>query len=308
MFDMEKIAHLFKVAVLLALPLLAMPACRDRGRDGGAAPRIVTTTDVFEDGYPAEDAIDRLARLGYEGIDMGFDYWVFEGSPFLSGDYLDWARALRARADSVGIPYTHAHAPGEADDGQWLERSIEAAAVLGAQYLVVHPIFKVEGRIIEDRDEFIAVNAEAIGKWLPLAKARGVVLLSENILWGASSRPGVVADLVREVDSPFFGWCFDVGHAWCCGYAPDVIKECSVAPLSIHIQDNHGNGDEHLIPGDGTIDFTLFISALNEVGYRGDCVLEAHHQSLEAPDGERDGILARLLEVARGLRPAFKPV
>lgn len=289
--------------LLAALPLLALTSrC---GRDESPKPRIVTTTDVFEDGYPAEKAIDRLARLGYEGIDMGFDYWVFEGSPFLADDYLEWARRLREHADEVGIPYTHAHAPGKADDEMWLERSIEASAILGAKYLVVHPIFNIDGEAIEDADEFIDVNAKAVEKWLPLAKERGVVLLSENILWGASSDPRVIADLVKRVDSPWFGWCYDVGHAWCSGYSPDVITERGVAPLSIHIQDNHGNGDEHLIPGDGTLDFDLFFSALKQVGYRGDLVLEAHHQSLVAPDEERDAILSRLLEVARGLRPAL---
>ena len=132
------------------------------------------------------------------------------------------------------------------------------------------------------------------------------MLLSENILWGASSDPRAIAELVKSVDSPYFGWCFDVGHAWSCGYAPDIIKKCCVAPLSLHIQDNHGNGDEHLIPGDGTIDFDLFIAALKDVGYLGDCVLEAHHQSLDAPDEERDGILSRLMDVAEELREKMR--
>ena len=73
-------------------------------------------------------------------------------------------------------------------------------------------------------------------------------------------------------------------------------------PLSLHIQDGDGTGDQHLIPGDGTIDWTLFTKTLKEVGYLGDCVMEAHHQSLVAPDEERDAILARLLTEAKKLR------
>ena len=265
-------------------------------------PRIVTTTDVFEDGYPAETALERLASLGYEGIDMGFDYWVFEGSPFLSDGYLDWAKGLRERADALGVPYTHAHAPAEADNYDYAVRSIRAAAVLGARYLVVHPVFRLNGSEIKTRAAFVAVNAAAIKKLLPVAEECGVVLLSENILWGASSDPRAIADLVRAVDSPYFGWCFDVGHAWCCGMAPDILKKCCVAPLSVHIQDNDGTGDGHLIPGDGTIDFELFLSSLKAVGYLGDCVLEAHHQSLTAPDDQRDAILTRLLEKAKTMR------
>ena len=273
----------------------------------GMKPRIVTTTDVFEDGYPAEQAVDRLAALGFEGIDMGFDYWVFDGSPFLADDYLDWASNLKDRADAAGIAYTHAHAPGEANSGEWIERSIRAAAVIGARYLVVHPVFKDEkGKTIDSKLKFIRVNAEAIRQWLPLAEECGVTLLSENILWGASKDPRVIAELVKEVDSAYFGWCFDVGHAWCSGYAPDILKKCAVVPLSLHIQDNDGSGDQHLIPGDGTIDWKAFTQTLRDICYLGDCVMEAHHQSLEAPDEERDAILARLLETAQGIRAELR--
>ena len=266
-------------------------------------PRIVTTTDVFEDGYPAETAVDRLASLGYEGIDMGFDYWTFDGSPFLADDYLDWAAGLKTRADEKGIVYTHAHAPGEADATDYVIRSIEAASVLGAKYLVVHPIWhEKNGRTINMSARFIDVNKRAIKKYLAKAEECGVVLLSENILWGASKNPKIIAELVKAVDSDWFGWCFDVGHAWACGYAPDVLKKCAVIPMSLHIQDNDGSGDGHLIPGDGTIDFECFIKTLKDIGYLGDCVLEAHHQSLVAPDEERDAILARLLEKAEELR------
>ena len=266
-------------------------------------PRIVTTTDVFEEGYNAETAVERLARLGFEGIDMGFDYWVFDGSPFLKDDYLDWAGALRAKADEAGIAYTHAHAPGEADSGDVIGRSIEAAAVLGAKYLVVHPVWKDEnGDIIDNKSKFISVNAEAIKKWLPLAEKCGVILLSENILWGASKDPRIIAQLVKEVGSDYFGWCFDTGHAHCSGYKMSVLEKCAVVPLSLHIQDNDGGGDGHLIPGDGTVNWDEFISVLKKIGYCGDCVMEAHHQSLVAPDNERDATLTRLLEEAKKLR------
>ena len=274
----------------------------------GVKPRIVTTTDVFEEGYPAEKALNRLAALGYEGIDMGFDYWTFDGSPFLGDEYLDWAESLKTKAETLGVSYTHAHAPGEADDDEWLRRSIEAAFALGARYLVVHPIWhESNGKTINSKLRFLDVNAKAIKKWLPKAQELGVVLLSENILWGASADPRVIAELVKKVDSDWFGWTFDVGHAWCSGYKPDILKKCSVVPMSLHIQDNDGSGDGHLIPGDGTIDWALFTRTLREIGYLGDCVIEAHHQSLTAPDAERDAILSRLLETSEGIRADMRP-
>lgn len=268
-------------------------------------PRIVTTTDVFEAGYPAETALTRLAGLGYEGIDMGFDYWVFEGSPFLAADYLSWAQALRARSDALGVPYTHAHAPGDADSFDFAVRSIRAAALLGVRYLVVHPVCVKNGTPLRAKEAFLSVNAEAFRNLLPVAAECGVVLLSEN-LPGDVADPRNIADLVKYVNSPWFGWCFDTGHTHLSGCGQDVLPECSVIPLSVHIQDNDGSGDSHLIPGDGTIDWSLFCASLQKIGYLGDCVMEAHHQSLEAPDALRDGILRRLLSVAKELREKMR--
>ena len=129
------------------------------------------------------------------------------------------------------------------------------------------------------------------------------MILSENLLWGASKDPRNIASLVREVNSPYFGWCFDTGHANCFGIRPEILAECAVVPQSLHMQDNQGDGwDAHLIPGEGTIDWDALIRTLREIGYAGDCVLEAHHQSLDAPDHARDAILTRLLAAARILR------
>ena len=267
--------------------------------------RIVTTTAVFQPGYPAEDAVDRLKRLGFEALDMALDYWTnVPDSPFLGEDYLRWAAALRGRAEQAGIPYTHSHAPGEAENNPLIGRSLETASALGARYMVLHPVWRnPDGTILEDAEEFIRRNWASIEPWLNEARRRGVVILSENLLWGASKDPRIIAELVKRVGSEWFGWCYDTGHAHCFGYAPSVLAECALPPLSLHLQDNHGDfHDEHLIPGDGTIDWETTVQALRAVGYAGDCVLEAHHQSLEAPDDQRDAILTRLLSVAQSLR------
>ena len=77
--------------------------------------------------------------------------------------------------------------------------------MLGVKYLVVHPIFKIDDEIIQDRDTFISVNAEAIRRWLPLAQERNVVLLSENILWGASADPNYCVLKFTATDGRFYG-------------------------------------------------------------------------------------------------------
>ena len=54
-----------------------------------------------------------------------------------------------------------------------------------------------------------------------------------------------------------------------------------------------------MIPGDGNIDWKLFARVLKDIGYKGEFVLEAHHQTLEAPDHEREALFEKMIERSR---------
>ena len=261
--------------------------------------QIVTTTSVFPPEYPAEGTLDRLAKVGYTHLDMAFDYCTHPDSPFMGEGWREWAVSLRKKAEALGVRYTHSHACGDAASRSVpMLRCFEACELLGIRYLVVHPIFQQDGKTVTDDAAFIRINAEAIRGLLPYAERHGVIILSENILWGSSVYPTVIADLVKAVNSPYFGWCYDTGHVNCIGVPLSDLRRVSVPPLSLHVQDNDGSGDQHSLPGDGTIDWKEFLTILHGIGYKGELVLEAHHQSLYAPDRERDTILTELLRRA----------
>lgn len=262
---------------------------------------VVTTTSVFPVGYPADTALQRLSRVGFSCLDMAFDYCTKPDHPLMGEAWREWAREVRLLADSLGVRYTHAHAGGNAASrGIATLRCFEACRILGIRYLVIHPLHMHEGSIIADDDEFIKINADAIRGLLPYAEENGVTVLSENLLWGSSIRPDVIARLVERVGHPNFAWCFDTGHAHCQGIPLTCLRELSTVPVSLHVQDNSGRlgRDEHLIPGDGTIDWKEFLDLLLEIGYCGELVLEAHHQSLDAADEERESVLSELLRRA----------
>lgn len=261
--------------------------------------KIVTTTSVFPPCWDPVNIISRLSAIGYDSLDMAFDYCVqAKEFPFMTSEYEIWAKTLRKTAENFGISYTHSHAPFDASArGELVERSLRCASLLGIRYMVVHPVWQTERGILTQEEEFLAVNAEAIRPLLESAEKHGVILLSENLLWGASIHAQTIARLVERVNSPWFGWCYDAGHAHAFHDRLEEFRQVCCAPVSLHIQDNHGDGrDEHLIPGDGTLDWAEFLRSLKAVGYCGDFVLEAHHQPLDAPDDQRDFILMELFE------------
>ena len=266
---------------------------------------IVNTTSVFPPCWDTADMLRRLRTASFTHLDLAFDYCVQKPDyPFMTDKYERWATDLKKSADALGLVFTHGHAPFSADRrGAIVEKTLRCAAVLGIQYLVVHPLYKNRDGENYTREEFLSVNRDA---YLPLveeAKKHGIIILTENLLWGESIKFSAISELVERVDSPFFGWCYDTGHGHCQGEALDELLSCPRVPLSLHIHDNNGNRrDEHLIPGDGTLDFEKCFTLLKKIGYAGEFVLEAHHQCVDAEDSERDAILDRLYKKADALK------
>lgn len=270
---------------------------------------IVTSTCVYPIEISDMEKLERLAKIGFTHLDLDLCYLVDPNHPARQENWREWVTALKERADELGVKFTHSHAPGNSGiRGVAIERCLEVCQILGIKYTVLHPIHqKPDGSFFYDNDEFVRVNADAIRPLLPLAEKLGVVILTENILWEASSRLEAITALVEEVNSEWFGWCFDTGHIHCLHREVSQLRDLPVVPLSLHIQDNKGKEerfgkDAHLMPGDGTIDWKEFLDILYEKDYKGDLVLEAHHQSVEAPDNERDAIIAEILSRTEKMR------
>jgi len=82
--------------------------------------------------------------------------------------------------------------------------------------------------------------------------------------------PGELLGMIEGIEG--IGACFDLGHAHTVGAVPDFVALLARAD-HLHLHDNHGESDEHLPLGAGTIDYGhagLTIAA----GYRGIAVVE----------------------------------
>ena len=263
--------------------------------------QIVTTTSVFPTGTDCLHILKRLALLGYTALDMAFDYCELSGDPFMADDFEQWAVDLRQQADRLGVCFSHSHGSFDADaEGEIITRNLRCAQILGVKYMVVHPVFRdAKDEIIADPEQFLSVNQPLFTKLSRDASKYGITILSENLLWGASILPSIQSQLVDRVSCSNFGWCFDTGHLNRCSFNADALLGLRHPPLSLHIHDNSGKHDEHLLPGDGSIDWKAYLDTLRAIGYTGDLVLEAHHQSMDAPDDQRNAILAELLRRAK---------
>jgi sugar phosphate isomerase/epimerase len=157
-----------------------------------------------------------------------------------------------------------------------LIRASESAALLGCANVVLHPGPEREGRPPEA--EFVMHMhhaAESLNRVAERCCQLRVRLLLENML--AHLLFGHVSDmlyLLGEIKSCEVGTCLDTGHAHLAGELDMVIQKLSGHLRMVHINDNNGHRDDHLIPGEGGIDWPWFFSELQRHHFHGGLVIE----------------------------------
>jgi sugar phosphate isomerase/epimerase len=153
-------------------------------------------------------------------------------------------------------------------------RLLDLAGALGARVHVLHvssrrfaaPDPELRRRVRERDREISRGMADAAG-------ARGLILALEN--GAAAGQLDYLEEILADVDRPALGIALDVGHAHLRGGDPAAAAR-RVAPhlRHLHLHDNHGARDEHLPPGQGTLDWPALLGALRETGYGGAWIVE----------------------------------
>ncbi|HZT80432.1 MAG TPA: sugar phosphate isomerase/epimerase family protein, partial [Gemmataceae bacterium] len=113
------------------------------------------------------------------------------------------------------------------------------------------------------------------------------------------------AELYEKVNHPAFGLTVDVGHLVCNGELPvsEHLARWKDVLWNVHIEDMRQGVHDHLMFGEGEIDFPPVLAALEEIGYWGGVYVELSRHSYDAVNTARKA-LAFLHEAAsRGRQP-----
>ena len=88
---------------------------------------------------------------------------------------------------------------------------------------------------------------------------------------------GYLDYVIENIKNDNVGICFDSGH--CHAHFNDDLDFAKFKDriFAIHLHDNDGTDDQHLLPFDGTIDWDELIKKLKENNYEGPVTLEIHY-------------------------------
>jgi sugar phosphate isomerase/epimerase len=187
-----------------------------------------------------------------------------------------WGRAL-------SIASTSAAARAEGVDET--TRAIDAARRLGCPTVVLH-VGLPRGQAIPPGDNDPGAARRSLETLAEVAAAARVRLALE-VMPNDLSTPGALLEAIDALDLEMFGVCLDLGHAHLMDGAPESVEMASGHVIATHLHDNRGLHDEHLVPFEGTVDWSATLTALWKVGYAGPFIFEV------AGRGDAPGVLDR---------------
>ncbi len=251
-----------------------------KGRRWGVDWELVTASVLIGQENLAA-AVPALADEGAEALEV----WMNSAAHFDATSATD-VEDLRSALDAHGLRAHSAHAPfGEQLDISALDQTarldavatvgvtIHAGADLGARIVVIHPgVGTVES---DERPARVRAATESLAALAGVAERCGVRIAVENMTPGTvGGCAEELAHIVDAVSAPDVGVCLDTGHAHIGEGVTQAISVLGGRIIAMHLDDNDGQTDQHILPSKGTIDWAATVAALREANYEAPICLE----------------------------------
>ena len=266
--------------------------------------------------YGYQEGLPKMRAWGYDCLDFQglVNTQVHELFQLKPRQFWKRLEEIRKMVSDNGLGISQVHGPWRCppqdatpeDRAERMEKMrlvLEATSRLGSRNMVIHPImpFGLMESKAEQRQQSWEINKEFFGQLLETAREFQVVVNLENMPFPhlGLARPEAIIKFVKEMDSPWFKFCLDTGHAFCIGGSPDEAVRLAgrVILQTLHVHDNCGNSDSHFVPYVGSIDWEAFRLALQDIGFGGTLSLE-NHPFFKYPDKLRLDAEMNLVKIA----------
>jgi sugar phosphate isomerase/epimerase len=265
--------------------------------------------------FPFAEAVRRLARIGYQGVEIMADV------PHAWPAYLleEQKQAIRdaLRQNKLAISNVNAFMMNAINDARqrywhpsWIEpdphyrqvridhtkRALTLAKELGAPCITTEPGGPVPAG--ESWSAKLKLFVEMLKPVIEHAEKVGVLLLIEPEPGLLIETAAQFEELMQHIDSPAVGLNFDIGHAYCVDDDPaTTIPRLARYVRHFHLEDIAATRvHHHLVPGDGAIDFAATLRAIKAMHYDGWITIELYPY-VDDPDAAARTALERVREI-----------
>ena len=239
------------------------------------------STFIFEDQPLTSYELSEIKEAGFNLIE------IWGKKPHLDFASPSAIKDIKTSLSSLGIKVVSFHGPfGEGFDlssqDESLRRkavkgmitSLEALEELGGERLVVHPSSGIKEAAV--RELCLAKAYRSLEELLKICEKKKKTLAVENMLAGGlGDNSEELWKLVNSFSSTYIGICLDTGHINNIG--EDLIqatRKFQSRLVTLHVSDNDGSRDEHILPGEGNINWEKFLVTLSQGSYDGPFMYE----------------------------------
>ncbi|MDQ3864031.1 MAG: sugar phosphate isomerase/epimerase [Actinomycetota bacterium] len=241
---------------------------------------VYSSFPVWVPAYPLEETIQRLAHIGYDGIEIGAaaphaypDYLSKERRreirKTLEGNNLALSGMLPAPGGGPGFNVASPLPEERRNAIEQYKKVGELCSELGGQTVLYVAGWQIYGTAREQAWEW---SREALGEIAQTVEGYGVTIAVEPTPVDSN----LVEDcddamrLRREVNRPNVKLMFDTIHVLYRNEVPtDYVYRMADDLHHVHLSD-----EDRLPPGAGRGDFVGLVEALNEIGYEGYLAME----------------------------------
>lgn len=291
---------------------------------------ISTSTNIcaFQPGRernPFDFCIAECAKAGYRVLDINLCEAMNPYSRMRDDDWERYVEDIARLGERWNVVFRQSHLPyydifAENDEEkvrtmeELIRRSIIASGRLGVRWAVTHP-----GTVYSaghDMRVSLERNLEYYLAHLKTARENGVGIALENDFEYRSTPYqrifcANVHELVELVDAfndpEHIGACYDFGHGNLCGpFHRQNLNVIGHRLRAIHVQDNHGTSDEHLMPFHGNINWQEAMAGLADIGYGGDLTYEIQEFGRYFPNDQKHLVVEYSLKVGQVLVDMFE--
>ena len=245
--------------------------------------------------YSIQYAIKDLSNIGYEGIEIwggrphmyrhDLDNQIDEINNLLTTSNLKVCNFIPAQFRYPSILCSE-NEQVRRESIAYIESAMDNAIKIGSPSISLCP-----GMVLFDR-EIDNGRKQLIKSFQELSERnsnRNLLLLIEPAHRFETNLILTIEDCLRMIDEQKFeqiGILLDTGHCHINGEDfRKVIDRCKGVPLHIHIDDNFGDSDSHLIPGKGNADLISLAESLTATSYQGYISAELGNSYIMNPTG-----------------------
>ncbi len=238
-----------------------------------------TTADFIPYTHCQIQSLKYLAQAGFCYADYAFYSDYKERIGIYGNDPEKHIAQVAETANAVGVKLIQAHAPMgkpiSEDNTDFLRdtiASVDACGKWGIDNVVVH-LGYAHGLTIE---ETFRKNKEFFMPVLACAEKYGINILVENFdimhtpgLYWTDNAPDLLAQ-IEYINHPLLHAVWDIGHANLQKMPQDeALGMLGSHVRALHIHDNMGDADSHLLPYLGTVNLDSVMHGLKDIGYTG---------------------------------------